>query len=209
VSSPFNKGKGGTATKAAPAKAAPATKGEDDPTKADVTNLGEDKPIKKTDPFNATDPSGISGYKPIFFMGQLVLMHPTETGMMKTSANTADNPESEYVRFDIIPLTRPEAGEVSKSCVVDSGEVFTVLNKDGDPETCEPYEVGERIDGLLVFNKPLVREGKNALEKGHSWLLGRITHGTKKANQSAPVILVAGDEEDKAIYQSWRAAATA
>lgn len=205
---PFDK-KGGAAT-ATKSAAAPANgKAKADPTEAEVTNLGESKPLPKSDPFNASDPSGISGYKPIFFMGQLVLMHPTETGWMKTSSNTPENPQSEYVRFDIIPLTRPTEGSPTKLEVVDAGEVFAVLNKDGDEETCEPYDVGDRIDDVLVFNKPLVREGKKALENGTAWLLGRITKGTQKQNQSAPVILVAGDEEDKAIYQEWRAKAIA
>jgi hypothetical protein len=205
--SPFNKKAGGTATAAAPAaKAADA----DDPTKADVTNLGEDKPIEKAkgSPFDASDPTGVSGYKPGSFMGQLVLMHPTETGWMKTSSNTPENPQSEYVRFDIIPLTVPEVGAPTRNPATrdDEGNV-TVLNKDGEVETFEAYDIGERLEDVLIFNKPLVREGKKALEKGTAWLLGRITLGSKKPGQSAPVILVAGDDDDKAIYQEWRAAA--
>jgi len=205
MAGPFDKKKGGTAT----APAAAASKADnDDPTKAEVTNLGEDKPVPKGDPFgNVSDPSGVSGYKPGAFMGQLVLMHPTETGKMRTSANTG-----EFVRYDIIPLTVPEEGAPTRNPATlgqdDDGEtVVTVLNKDGEVESFEAYEVGERIDDVLIFNKPLVREGKKALEKGTSWLLGRITLGTKKPGQSAPVILVAGDEEDKAIYQEWRAQA--
>lgn len=190
--SPFDK-KGGTATATKTAPAGKAKADDADPTTAEVTNVGEDKPITKGDPFNASDPTGISGYKPLFFMEQLVLMHPTETGWMKTSSNTPENPQSEYVRYDIIPLTVPET--------------FTFMNKDGEEETCEPYEVGERIEEVLVFNKPLVREGKKALDNGTAWLLGRITYGTKKAGQSKPVILVAGDDEDKALYQEWRTAA--
>lgn len=189
--SPFDKKTGGgiaTAPKAAPA-------GSDDPRQADVTNVGEDKPVTKSDPFHASDPSGISGYKPLYFLNQLVLMHPSEHGSMKTSSNTPENPTSEYVRFDIIPLTVPDE--------------FKFMNKDGDWEECEPYDVGQRLDDMLVFNKALVREGKKALDNGTSWLLGRIVKGNKKPGQSAPYILVAGSEEDKAIYQQWRAAATA
>ena len=212
MAGPFDKKKGGTATAAAPAAAKAAS---DDPTQAEVTNLGEDKPVPKGDPFGSVgDPSGVSGYKPGAFMGQLVLMHPTETGWMKTSSNTPENPQSEYVRFDIIPLTVPEEGAPVRNPATlgqgDDGEpVVTVLNKDGEVESFEAYDVGERLDDVLVFNKPLVREGKKAMEKGTSWLLGRITLGTKKPGQSAPVILVAGDDEDKAIYQEWRAAAAA
>lgn len=182
--SPFDK-KGGNATATAPAKA--TSNGSDLP---DAVNLGEDQPISKGDPFAAADPSGVSGYKPLYFLNQLVLMHPSEHGSMRTSSNTPENPESEFVRFDIIPLTVPDS--------------FTFLNKDGDEETCEPYEVGERLEDILVFNKALVREGKKALDKGTAWLLGRIVKGNKKPGQSAPYILVAGSDEDKAIYQEWR-----
>lgn len=216
MSSPFNRNKGGTAAvKAAPAKAAAAKVAKadaDDPTKAEVVNLGEDKPLPTVDPFNAADPTGISAYKPIAFMDQLVLMHPTETGKMKTSANNAENPESEFVRFDIIALTvpqPPEDGTITRTPAVAKGDVFAVMNKDGDVETFEPYEVGERLDDVLVFNKPLVREGKKALDNGTSWILGRIKLGNKKQGQSPPVIIVAGDEEDKALYQEWRNAVAA
>jgi len=213
--SPFDK-KGGTATatKAAASKAS----ADDDPTQADVTNLGEDKPIEKPaaskgSPFDASDPTGVSGYKPGAFMGQLVLVHPTEHGSMKTSANTPENPQSEYIRADIIPLTLPEEGTPVRSPATlgtdDEGNtVVQVLNKDGEVESFEAYEVGERIEDVLLFNKPLVREGKKALEKGTAWLLGRIMLGAKKPGQSAPVILAAGDEADKAIYQEWRLAAS-
>lgn len=202
--SPFSKGGGAAVVSPPPAAKAASAKTDLPDT---VTNAGEDKPIK-ADPFaNVSDPSGISGYKPLFFMGQLVLMHATETGWMKTTANNAEKPMSEFVRYDIIPLTRPEAGEPTKLAVVDKGDVFSVLNKDGDVETCEPYDAGDRIDDVLVFNAPLVREGKKALDNGTTWVLGRITKGTAKANQSAPVILIAADDDDKALFQEWRASA--
>lgn len=202
--SPFDKKGGGTAT-ATKAEAAPAADAND-PTKAEVTSVGSGKPVKG-DPFgNVAKPSGISGYKPISFMGQLVLLHPTETGFMKTSSNTPENPQSEYVRFDIIPLTVPEAGTPTRNpAVLDDEGNIAVLNKDGDVETFDAYEVGERLDDVLVFNKPLVREGKNALDKGNAWLLGRITLGQKKVGQSPPVILVEGTAEDNDLFESWRA----
>ncbi|AYD82045.1 hypothetical protein I5G60_gp51 [Mycobacterium phage Saguaro] len=202
MSSPFDKKKGGTAT----ATKATATADANDPTAAPVTKINGDA-APKGDPFaNVARPTGISGYKPIAFMGQLVLMHPTETGFMKTSSNTPENPQSEYVRFDIIPLTEPQPGNPTRSPAVrdDEGNVV-VLNKDGDPEVFDGYEVGERIDDVLVFNKPLVREGKNALDKGNAWMLGRIELGQKKVGQSPPVILVDGSEEDWALFEQWRA----
>lgn len=206
--SPFDKkSAGSTATASRPA---PAAASRDD--LPDATNVGESAPLSKTagaDPFSASDPTGISGYKPAFFLGQLVLMHPTEFGSMKTSSNTPENPTSDFVRFDIIALTVPEAGNLSRNPVVAQGDVYAVLDKDGDTQTCEPYSVGERIDDVLVFNKPLVREGKKALDNGTAWLLGRITLGQKKQGQSAPTILVAGSDEDKVIYQEWRTAAMA
>lgn len=190
--SPFDKKGGGATATAAPAAAkAPAAKRDDLP---DATNLGEDKPISKGDPFAAADPTGIAGYKPGHFMNQLVLLHPTEAGSMKTTANKPGE-ESEYVRFDVIPLTLPEE--------------FGFTNKYGEYEACEPFEVGERIEDCMFFNKPLVREGKKMLSNGTAWVLGRITKGNRKEGQDAPVILVAGSEEDKALYQEWRNAQAA
>ncbi|AVJ49416.1 hypothetical protein SEA_CHUNKY_50 [Mycobacterium phage Chunky] len=197
--SPFS-GKGGAATAAAPAP----SKGKVDPTDLpDVTNVGEDKPVG-ADPYAAADPTGVSGYKPAFFLGQLVLMHPTEYGTMAT-VHDKDGKESEFVRFDIIPLTVPEPGTPNAQTAVrlDNGN-FGFLNRDGEVEECEPYEVGERLDDIMVFNKALAREGKKALDRGIAWVLGRIVKGVKKPNQSAPFILVAGSEEDKALYQQWR-----
>lgn len=215
--SPFKQGGGAAATtKAAPAKAAPAaapagrgkSAGKVDPADLpDVTNAGEDTPISN-DPYAAADPTGVSGYKPLFFLGQLVLVHPTESGKMRTTSNTPENPESPYARVDIIPLTVPEPGTPSTSETVqitDGDEVlFAALNKDGEVETCEPYEVGERLEDILVFNKALVREFNRALDKGTAWLLGRIVKGNKKPGQSAPYILVAGSDEDKELYAKWR-----
>lgn len=201
MTSPFDKKKGGTAT------ADPATKAKaNDPAAATVTKINGDA-APKGDPFgNVARPTGISGYKPIAFMGQLILMHPTETGWMKTSSNTAENPQSEYVRFDIVPLTVPEQGQLSRNpAVLDEDGQVAVVNKDGDVETFEFYEVGQRLDDVLVFNKPLVREGKSALDKGNEWMLGRIELGQKKAGQSPPVILVDGSDEDWAMFETWRA----
>lgn len=198
--SPFNKGGAATASRSAAAA---------EPAKADlpgadaVTDVGESKPISKGDPFagGVSDPTGISGYKPIAFMGQMVLLHPTEHGTMKTSSNTPENPTSDFVRFDIIPLTVPQPGNLTRTpAISDADGNVAVLNKDGDTETFEGYEVGERLDDVLVFNKPLVREGKKALENGTAWLRGRIQLGAKKPSQSPPVILAQLDEDDKGLY---------
>lgn len=204
---PFDKKKGaagGTATAEAPAKA--ATNGGDI-ADAQPTRLGGGA-APKADPFgNVGRPSGISGYKPIAFMGQLVIMRPTDTGWMKTSSNTPENPQSEYVRFDITPLTVPEPGQLTRNpAIMDEDGNVTVLNKDGDAEVFDAYEVGETLDDVLIFNKPLVREGKSALEKGGNPLLGRIELGQKKAGQSPPVILVDASEEDWEFFEQWRAA---
>lgn len=94
--------------------------------------------------------------------------------------STSVDANSEYVRADFIPLTAPEGAE---------------------------YEAGERIDDVLVFQQALRREFNKALDNGTAWLLGRLVFGTKKAGQSAPYILVAGTDEDKAIYQAWKASA--
>lgn len=200
--SPFGNRAGSTATAAAPAAAKPA-KDAALPSGNDVADVGADKPIAKGDPFSgAADPTGISGYKPISFMGQMVLMHPTEHGTMKTSSNTPENPVSEFVRFDIIPLTTPQpSGTITRNPAVlnDEGNV-AVMNKDGEIEVFEPYEVGTQLDDVLIFNKPLVREGKNALDRGHAWLRGRIILGEKKQGQSPPVILKVLDEDDIKLY---------
>lgn len=173
--SPFDKKGGSTATAATEGKSA----GKADPSAVpDATNLGEDKPISKGDPFAAADPAGISGYKVQDFLDQLILVHPTESGKMATTISA----DSEYVRVDLIPLTAPE----------DAG-----------------YEAGERIDDVLVFQTALRREFNKALDNGTAWLLGRLTLGNKKPGQSPPYILVAGSDEDKAIYQEWRAQAAA
>jgi hypothetical protein len=194
VSSPFNK-KGGTATKSAPADAAPAA--DDNPRTAAVASVGEDsKPVAKADPFagGVADPGGTGGYKPGHFMGQLVLMHFTEVGRMKTvnSGNEEDG-KSPFTRVDLIPLTLPET--------------FGFTNKYGEYEECDPFEVGERLDDNLFFNKPLVREGKRALDRQIAWVLGRIQKGARKEGQDAPVILVAATDEDKAIFEAWRQSA--
>lgn len=206
--SPFA-GKGGTAAKTtavAPAAKAAAPSSE---LPDDVTNVGEDEPVAKApagDPYNASDPTGISGLKPIAFMNQLVLLHPVKAGRRVTanSANEEDG-KSPYAVFDLIPLTVPEAGATpTKEQMVARDDEFAVLNKDGDEETFEPYAVGERLDDLMFFNKPLVAEAEKALRKGTAWILGRITYGVKKPNQSRPIILVPGSDEDKALYQEWR-----
>ena len=202
--SPFDK-KGGTATAAKP----PTARGE---LPTEVSNAGDNggtitAKAKAGDPFgNVGDPTGVSGYKPGAFMGQLVLMHATETGDMKTSSNTPENPTSPYVRFDIIPLTTPAEGNPTRLEAARDGETVVVLNKDGEVEAFEAYEVGQRLDDVLIFNKPLVREGRKALDNGTAWVLGRITLGSKKPGQSPPVILVAADDDDRELFQAWRAA---
>lgn len=200
--SPF---KGKTNTTAAAPAAAKQSKPVDPADLPDVTNVGEDKPVG-SDPYSASDPSGISGLKPIAFMNQLVLLHPVETGRRVTAnSGKEEDGKSPYAVVDIIPLTVPEAGgNPTKEQMVARGDEFVVLNKDGDEESFEAYQPGERLDDLMFFNKPLVAEAEKALRKGTSWILGRITYGVKKPNQSAPIILVPGSDEDKALYQEWR-----
>ena len=158
------------------------------------------------DPYNAADPSAMSGYKPISFMNQLVLIHPIDTGRMKTkNSGKEEDGKSPYAKIDLIPLTTPEAGTTpTKDKMVARGDAFVVLNKDGDEEEFEPYEIGERLEELVVFNKPLVASVASAKRKGNNWILGRITRGEAKEGQSVPIILVAASAEDKAYYQQWR-----
>lgn len=198
--SPF-KGQGGaaTATAAPTAKKAAAsapTEGEGEELKSskaanpadlpDATGAGAD------DPYNAADPGGMSGFKPGHFMDQLVLCNFYETGRMKT-VNSGNEPDgkSPYCKLDLIPLTLPDE--------------FGFTNKHGEYEACDEFEVGERLEELMFFNKPLVREAERALRKGIPWVLGRITKGERKPNQDAPVILRAATDEDKALYAEWRA----
>lgn len=192
-SSPFANRGGAATSEAAPVKEtkAPVARAPKDTGVPDAAPVGSSKPLSKSaDPFNAQAPSGISGYKPLHFSDQLVLMHVTETGSMATTSSTPERPESEYVRADIIPLTAPEE--------------FTFINGQGQPDTCEPYEPGERLDDILVFNTALVREGQRMLDNGTAWILGRVVKGTAKKGRNAPIIIVEGDDEDQAIYEAWR-----
>jgi len=190
--SPFDKKGGGTAT-AAPAKAAAApAAAKKDASVPDATNLGESKPVGKNDPFAAADPSGLSGYKMQYFLGQLILMHPTETGSMRTRQSTPEKPESEYAKVDVIPLTQPDKWEF--------------INREQEVEEIEPWEIGERLDDIIVFQQALVREAKKALDNGTAWILGRMIKGERKGDRSAPYILVPASDEDKALYQEWRQA---
>ncbi|AGT12785.1 hypothetical protein PHELEMICH_48 [Mycobacterium phage Phelemich] len=201
--SPFDK-KGGAAATAAPAKKAAPAAAAKAATKADPASLpdaapmGSDTPIAKkgASPFDTpAAPAGITGYKPLHFLNQLVLIHTTEHGAMKTAYSTVEKPLQEFVKVDLIPLTLPEE--------------FGFTNKFGEYEACEPFEVGDRLDDLMFFNGPLVREGKRMLDRNISWVLGRIAKGERKPNQDAPVIIVPATEEDQAIYNEWRAAAQA
>lgn len=170
--SPFDK-KGGTAT-----AARPSAKANDD--LPDVTNVGDDSPLS-SDPFDAADPSGISGVKISDFVDHLVLIHATETGRMVTSANKPGE-DSEFVRCDLIPLTVPDTFD-GDECVA-----------------------GERYDDVLLFQAALVREGKKALDRKIPWLIGRIEMGQAKKGKNAPYLLVKATDEDKAIYAAWRKA---
>ena len=55
---------------------------------------------------------------------------------------------------------------------------------------------------MLIYNAPLIREGKKALDKGTAWIRGRIVKGNKKPGQSAPYILKALDEDDVDVYNA-------
>lgn len=192
--SPFDKKGGSTATAT---KAAPAAKAKADAASLpDATPMGEDKPIAKkgASPFDApAAPAGIAGYKPLHFLDQLILMHTTEHGSMRTAYSTEEKPKQEFVKVDVIPLTLPDE--------------FGFTNKFGEYEACEPFEVGDRLDDLMFFNGPLVREGKRMLDRDISWVLGRIVKGERKPNQDAPVMIVPANEDDQAIYNEWRASA--
>ena len=196
MSSPFDK-KGGTAT--APAKKAAPAAGRAKANPADLPDaapMGGDAPIarKGASPFDTpAAPGGVTGYKPLHFLNQLVLIHCTEHGEMKTAYSTAEKPMQEFIKVDVIPMTLPEE--------------FGFTNKFGEYEACEPFEVGDRLDDLMFFNGPLVREGKRMLDRNIAWVLGRIVKGDRKANQDAPVMIVAATEEDQAIYNAWREAA--
>lgn len=199
--SPFDKKSGSTATApAAAASKAPA----DLPAPVGKADVGEGKPVgAKSDPFgNVADASGISGLKSSFFLGQMVLLNATEHGHMTTTVSKPGE-QSEYVRFNIVPLTVPEVGQANAHTVtVDEDGNFQILNKDGDIETCEPYAIGERLEDVLIYNGPLIREGKKALDKGTTWIRGRIVKGNKKPGQSAPYILKALDEDDVDVYNA-------
>ena len=187
-----------------PAPAAAAAPPADLPGPVAKGSTGPDKVGAKSDPFgNVADASGISGLKSSFFLGQMVLLNPVETGAMNTTVSKPGE-QSEYVRFNIVPLTVPQPGAVNaQTTTVDDDGNFQILNKDGDTETCEPYEVGERLEDVLIYNAPLIREGKKALDKGVTWIRGRIVKGNKKPGQSAPYILKALEgDEDIAIYNA-------
>lgn len=205
--SPFDKSKNRTAAASTAGATATATEDAPAPKAAlpDAAAFSGDDPVS-SDPYNAADPTGISGYKPIAFMNQLVLIHPTHAGRMVTvnSGNEEDG-KSPYCEVDLIPLTVPtEGGTPTKEAMVVREDTYVVLNKDGDEEAFEAYEVGERLNDLRFFNKPLVAEADKAIKRGTNWILGRITYGNKKPNQSRPIILVAASDEDKALYAEWR-----
>jgi hypothetical protein len=178
--SPFA-GKGGAAAvKTPPAAASPANDGV---SAVDVADVGKD-------PFDVANPSGISDQKALYFLDQLVMFHATEYGSMATIQSTAEKPESEFVRVDFIALTAPDQ--------------FTFVNGQGVTEECEPYEVSQRFDDVLVFNAALVNEGRKSLEKGIEWKLGRIAKGTARPGRNAPLLLVEASPEDKAYFQQWK-----
>ena len=200
--SPFDKKSGSTATATA-APAAKASAPADLPGPVGKSDIGPEKTGAKSDPFgNIADASGISGLKSSFFLGQMVLLNAVEHGYRTTTVSKLGE-QSEYVRFNIVPLTVPEPGAANAHTVTVNEEGnFQILNKDGDVETCEPYEVGERLEDVLIYNAPLIREGKKALDKGVTWIRGRIVKGNKKPGQSAPYILKALDEDDVDIYNA-------
>lgn len=181
-SSPFARG-GAVKTKTE----SPSSGG--DPMQAAVA--GGNKPAGSTggDPFSAKAPRGVSGYKALHFMDQLVLMHTSEAGSMPTSSSTPEKPESAFIRCDFIPLSAPNE--------------FEFVNGQGSVETCEPYTPGEKVSDVLVFNTALVNEGQRMLRDGTSWILGRITKGSAKKGRTAPIIIAEADSEDNEIYANW------
>ncbi|AHJ88343.1 hypothetical protein Hosp_041 [Mycobacterium phage Hosp] len=205
--SPFDKKSGSTATApAAPAAEAPGlpapeTKGDGAPKSTGA----------KADPFgNVQDATGISGLKSSAFLGQMVLMHAKETGEMSTSVKREDGKPSPFARVDIIPLTVPEPGAVNgQTATLNDEGLIQILDKDGDVQTFEAYELGEKLEDVLLFNAPLIREAKGALEKGVTWKRGWIVKGNKKPGQSAPYILKALEEDDIEVYNRGLEAARA
>ena len=147
--------------------------------------------VQLADPFagGVAAPAGIAGYKPGHFMNQLVLLHATEHGSMKTKYSTVEKPLQEFVRFDLVPLTLPDE--------------FGFTNKFSEYEACEPFAVGDHLDGLMFFNGPLVREGKNMLDRGIRAIMGRIVKGPRQQGQDAPVQIIEASPEDKAYFDAW------
>jgi len=208
--SPFDKKKTAAAPAATAVAEAPAAAPAELPGPVGKADVGPDKVGAKSDPFgNIADASGISGYKSAFFLGQIVLLNATEHGHMNTTVSKPGE-QSEYVRFNIVPLTIPVAGTANAfTTTVDDDGNYQILNKDGEIETCEPYALGERLEDVLIYNAPLIREGVKALNKGTTWIRGRIVKGNKKPGQSAPYILKALDENDIEEYNAGLEAARA
>lgn len=204
MSSPFNKGKS-TATASAPAAQAAAGEAPGLPAPETKGGPGEKSTGAKSDPFgNIQDAQGISGLKSSAFLGQMVLMHAKETGEMTTSVKREDGKPSPFCRVDLVPLTVPQPGAVNgQTATLNDEGLIQILDKDGDVETFEAYALGEKLEDVLLFNAPLIREAKGALEKGITWKRGWIVKGNKKPGQSAPYILKALEgDEDIAIYNA-------
>lgn len=207
--SPFDKKSGSTAT--APAAAAPAAEAPGLPAPETKGDGAPKSTGAKADPFgNVQDATGISGLKSSAFLGQMILMHAKETGEMSTSVKREDGKPSPFARCDIIPLTVPEPGAVNgQTATLNDEGLIQILDKDGDIQTFEAYELGEKLEDVLLFNAPLIREAKGALEKGITWKRGWIVKGNKKPGQSAPYILKALEEDDIEVYNRGLEAARA
>lgn len=186
--SPFNKG-GGVIAAATPPPPAPVSAAS---VLDQVASVGNDAPVSPGDPFaGVAGPSGMSGYKPLYFLGQLMLFHPTESGTMATTSSTPEKPTSDYVKADFILLTAPETFD-------------NFVNGHGVVEECEPYAPSDRLDDVLVFNAALVNEGQKSLKKGIPWKLVRIVKGDAKKGRNAPLLMVEASDADKAFFEQWK-----
>jgi hypothetical protein len=180
MTNPFA-GKGGTATKAAPAKAAPARKATPPakaaargkpnakPAAAPADDADEEtggtqltKPAPKVENPFATAGGGGSDYSMDELTGELLLFRPSELDEMFTSASKPGEGPSPFVRT----------------------EIWRVENE------------FEYIDEMLVFQVALIRALKKCMRGTNAFLLGRLYRGEAKGSKSAPYLLGAAEEDE-------------
>jgi hypothetical protein len=138
-----------------------------------VQTLSKAGPRK--DPFAAPSSSGGGDYKFQEFLGELLLVRPTEIDQMVTTASKGEL--QDYVRVDVYRLENP------------------VELEDG---TTGP----EFVEDMLVFQTVLFKRFKKVLQGPNSWAIGRLSRGVEKNGHSAPYLF--GDatpEEIDAAYK--------